>query len=77
MEVNAMMQMMGEAHEGEHGMMQQCMEMMNSVMGGGTTDSSSMGSMGSNLPLTLLLALALVGALGYLLGAARNAKTQV
>jgi len=53
------------------------MDMMNSMMGGGTMDSSSMGSMGSNLPLTLLLALVLAVALGYLLGAARKSKTQV
>ena len=71
-----MMQMMGEEHEGHQGMMQHCMDMMNSMMGGGTMDSSSMGSMGSNLPLTLLLALVLVGALGYLLGAARRSRTQ-
>ncbi len=72
-----MMQMMGEEHEGEHGMMQQCTEMMNSMMGGGTMDSSSTASMGSNLPLTLILALGLAVALGYLVGAARRTRTQI
>jgi len=66
----------GHEHDGA-GMMQHCMDMMNSMMGGGTMGSRSMGSMGSNLPLTLLLALVLVGALGYLLGAARRSRTQI
>ena len=72
-----MMQMMGEEHEGEHGMMQQCMEMMNSMMGGGAMDASGTASMGSNLSLALAVALVLAVALGYLLGAARKAKTQI
>jgi hypothetical protein len=72
-----MMQMMGEEHEGNHGMMQHCMDMMNSMMGGGAMDASGTASMGSNLPLTLAVALVLAVALGYLLGAVRNSKTQV
>ncbi len=68
--------MMGHEHNGGAGhehdsMMQWCMEMMNSMMGGGAMDPSSMSSMGLNLPLSLVLALILVGALGYLLGRAR------
>ena len=64
--------MMGHGESGhEHaGMMQQCMNMMNSVMGG-VTDTSSGASMGLNLPLSLIVALILTGALGYLLGARR------
>ena len=72
-----MMQMMGEEHDGAHGMMQQCMEMMNSMMGGGAMDASGTASMGSNLPLGLAVTLVLAVALGYLLGAARKSKTQV
>ena len=75
-EVNAMMQMMGEEHEGHQGMMQHCMDMMNAMMGGGATDTSSTASMGSNLPLSLAVALVLAVALGYLLGAVRKSKTQ-
>jgi hypothetical protein len=71
-----MMQMMGEEHEGEHGLMQQCMEMMNSMMGGGATDASSTATMGSNLPLSLMGALVLAVALGYLLGKARSSRAQ-
>jgi hypothetical protein len=76
-EVNAMMQMMGEEHEGHQGMMQHCMDMMNSMTSGGTMDSSSTASMGSTLPLTLILALVLAVALGYLVGAARRTRTQI
>jgi glutamate/tyrosine decarboxylase-like PLP-dependent enzyme len=73
-----MMQMMGEEeHEGAHGMMQQCMEMMNSMMGGGAMDASGTASMGSNLSLALAVTLGLAVALGYLLGAARKSKPQV
>jgi hypothetical protein len=74
--VNAMMQMMGEEHEGNHSMMQHCMEMMNSMRGGGATDASSTASMGSNLPLSLMVALVLAVVLGYLLGVARRAGAQ-
>ncbi len=64
------MGMMGE--DGGSGMMQQCMDMMSSMMGGSaTTDMSSVSSMGANLPLSLVVGLILVGALGYLLGARR------
>jgi hypothetical protein len=72
-----MMQMMGEDHEGAQGMMQQCMEMMNSMMDGGAMDASGTASMGSNLSLALAATLVLAVALGYLLGAARKSKTQV
>ncbi len=61
--------MMGE--DGGSGMMQQCMDMMSSMMGGSATDMSSVSSMGANLPLSLVVGLILVGALGYLLGARR------
>jgi hypothetical protein len=78
-----MMDMMGQEQGGsghEHdgmGMMQHCMDMMNSMMGGGTMDSSSTASMGSSLPLTLVLALVLAVALGYLVGAARRTRTRI
>lgn len=49
-------------------MMQQCMDMMNSMMGGGTTDTSTVSSMGANLPLSLVVGLILAVGLGYLLG---------
>ena len=71
-----MMQMMGEEHEGEHGMMQQCMEMMNSMMGGGAMDASSTAAVGSNLSLSLMVALGLAAGLGYLLGKARSSRAQ-
>jgi hypothetical protein len=71
-----MMQMMGEEHEGHRGMMQHCMDMMNSMMGGGAIDSSSTASMGSSLPLSLMVALVLAVTLGYLLGVARRARAQ-
>jgi hypothetical protein len=61
--------MMGQ--DGGSGMMQQCMDMMSSMMGGGATDMSAVSSMGANLPLSLVVGLVLVGALGYLLGARR------
>lgn len=68
--------MMGHEHDGESGMMdgmmQHCMDMMNSVMGNGGSEATGMSSMGLNLPLTLIAALALVGVLGYLLGRART-----
>ncbi len=54
-------------------MMQQCMDVMSSMMGGGATDMSAVSSMGANLPLSLVVGLVLVGAFGYLLGA-RKAK---
>jgi hypothetical protein len=64
---------MGHSESGhEHsGMMQQCMDMMNSMMGGSATDTSSVASMGLNLPPSMIVALLLTGALGYLLGARR------
>ncbi len=68
-----MMDMMGsaqEGHEGYHGMMQQCMDMMSSMIGG-TMDTNVMSSMGLDLPLSLLVALILVWGLGYMLGARR------
>ena len=71
-----MMGMSEGAHEGDHGMMQHCMEMMNSMMGSGEMDASSISSMGSNLPLSLMSALVLAVALVYLLGAARRARAQ-
>jgi hypothetical protein len=46
-------------------------------MGGGTMDSSSTASMGSNLPLTLMLALVLAITLGYLVGVARRTRTHI
>ncbi len=55
----------GHEHDGS-GMMQQCMDMMNSMMGG-ASDMSSAASMGFDLSLSLVVALVLVGALGYLL----------
>ena len=60
----------GHEHDGS-GMMQQCMDMMNSMMGNGDTEATGMSSMGLNLPLTLIFALVLVGVLGYLLGMRR------
>ena len=66
-----------DAQEGDHGMMQHCMEMMNSMMGGGAMDASGAASMGSNLSLALAVTLVLAVALGYLLGAARRSKTQI
>ncbi len=66
-----MMDMMGSEHEGHQGMMQQCMDMMNSMMGGGTTDTSTVSSMGANLPLSLVVGLILAVGLGYLLGGRR------
>ena len=63
------MDMMG--NDSGSGMMQQCMDMMNSMMGGGATDTSTISSMGANMPLSLVIGLVLVGALGYLLGARR------
>ena len=72
-----MMGMTEGAHEGDHGMMQHCMEMMNSMMGGGAMDASGAASMGSNLSLALAVTLVLAVALGYLLGAARKSKPQV
>ena len=63
------MGMMGQ--DGGSGMMQQCMDMMSSMMGGGATDMSAMSSMGANLPLSLVVGLVLVGAFGYLLGTRR------
>lgn len=67
--------MMGHEHDGESGvmgsMMQQCMDMMNSMMGGGATDTSTVFSMGSNLPPSLVVGLILAVGLGYLLGARR------
>jgi hypothetical protein len=54
-----MMGMSEGAHEGDHGMMQQCPEMMNYMMGSGAPDASSTASMGSNLPLSLMIALGL------------------
>jgi hypothetical protein len=61
----------GEAGHEHGGMMQQCMDMMNSMMGGSATDTSSVASMGLNLPPSMIVALLLTGALGYLLGARR------
>ncbi len=61
--------MMGQ--DGGSGMMQQCMDMMSSMMGSGATDMSSVSSMGANLPLSLVVGLILAGALGYMLGARR------
>ncbi len=66
--------MMGHEHDGSgmmDGMMQHCIEMMNSMMGSGAMDISDISSMGLNLPLSLLVGLLLVGALGYLLGRSR------
>lgn len=67
--------MMGHEHDGESdmmsGMMQQCMDMMNSMMGGGATDTSTVTYMGSNLPPSLVVGLTLAVGLGYLLGARR------
>ena len=60
------------AHEGDHGMMQHCMEMMNSMMGGGAMDASTTATMGSNLPLYLMVALGL----GYLVGKARSSRAR-
>ncbi len=70
--------MMGHGESGhEHGsMMQQCMNMMNSMIGGSATDTSSVTSMGLNLPPSLIVALILTGALGYLLGARRFKKAR-
>jgi hypothetical protein len=68
--------MMGNAHEGEQGMMQHCMEMMNSIMGGSTMDATSTASMGFNLPLSLVVALILAGTLGYLLGVVSRHRAQ-
>jgi hypothetical protein len=62
-------------NDGGSGMMQQCMDMMNSMMGGGATDTSAVSYMGANMPLSLVVGLVLVGALGYLVGA-RRARTQ-
>ncbi len=70
-----MMDMMENGQEGHQGMMQQCMDMMNSMMGSGGSEATGMSSMGLNLPLTLIAALALVGILGYLLGSGK-ARTQ-
>jgi hypothetical protein len=58
----------GSGHE-HGGMMQQGTDMMNSMMGGSATDTSSVASMGLNLPPSMIVALLLWGALGYLLGA--------
>ena len=71
-----MMGMTEGAHEGDHNMMQHCMEMMNSVMGSGAADATSTSAMGLNLPLSLLVALGLAVALRYLLGAARRVGPQ-
>jgi hypothetical protein len=60
----------GEAGHEHGGMMQQCMDMMNSMMGG-ATDTSSVATMRLNLPPSMIVALLLTGALGYLLGARR------
>ncbi len=62
------------AHEGDHGMTQHCMEMMNSVMGSGAADATT-ASMGSNLSLSLMFELVLAVIFGYLLGVARRART--
>jgi hypothetical protein len=71
-----MMGMPEDAHEGDHGMMQHCMEMMNSMMGSDAMNASNTAAMGSNLPLSLMVALVLAVALGYLLGAARRTRAQ-
>lgn len=50
----------GESGHEPAGMMQQCMDMMNSMMGS-AADTSSVASMGFNLPLSLIAALILRG----------------
>ena len=62
--------MMGHEHDGESGMMQQCMDMMSSMMSG-ATDTSTIAYMGSNLPPSLVVWLILAVGLGYLLGSRR------
>jgi hypothetical protein len=52
------------------------MEMMNSMMGSDAMNASSTAAMGSNLPLSLMVALVLAVALGYVLGAGRRARAQ-
>ncbi len=62
----------GSGHEhGGSGMMQQCMDMMNSMMGGASDASGAMSTMGLDLSLSLAVVLILVGTLGYLLGRSR------
>ncbi len=67
--------MMGHEHNGESGMMgsmmQHCLDMMNLVMGSGGSEATGMSSMGFNLSLSLVVALVMVGVLGYLLGRVR------
>ncbi len=64
------MDMMG--NDSGSGMMQQCMDMMNSMMGGSATDTSTISFMSANMPLSLVVGMVLVGALGYFLGARRT-----
>ncbi len=68
---------MGHEHDGGSGMMdgmmQRCMEMMGSMMGGSTEHANgATSSMGFDLPLSLIAVLVLAGALGYLLGVRRS-----